>query len=107
MLKYTIWRLGIFFGCLLMGWLLGLRNDPALLLLVSAVVSVLLSFFLLRRQRDEFSDRIAAKLEERQRARQLAAEAADASDAPDRPGREPTDEQVEDAEIARDDPRAH
>ena len=101
MLKYTIWRLGIFFGCLLLGWLLGLRNDPALLLLVSAVVSVLLSFFLLRRQRDEFSDRIAAKLEERQRVRRLATEA------PDAPDREPTDEQVEDAEIARDDPRAH
>ena len=91
MLKYTIWRLGIFFGCLLLGWLLGLRNDPTLLLLISAVVSVLLSFFLLRRQRDEFSDRIAARLEQRQQARRVAADA---------PHRAPTDEQVEDAEIA-------
>ena len=95
MLKYTIWRLGIFFGCLLLAWLLGLRNDPALLLLVSAVVSVLLSFFLLRRQRDEFSERIATRLEQRQQARSAAVD--------DRTG-EPTDEQVEDAEIARDDP---
>ena len=91
MLKYTIWRLGIFFGCLLLGWLLGLRNDPALLLLVSAVVSVVLSFFLLRRQRDEFSEKIAAKIEQRQQTRRLA------TDAPDRA---PTDEDIEDAEIA-------
>ncbi len=88
MLRYTIMRLGIFFGCLLLGWLLGLRNDPTLLLLVSAVVSVLLSFFLLRRQRDEFSERIAARIEQRQEARRTAT-----SD-------EPTDEDVEDAEIA-------
>lgn len=66
MFRYTIMRLGIFFGVLLIAWLLGLRNDPALLLLVSAVVSVVLSLILLRRQRDEFSERIAAKIEQRQ-----------------------------------------
>ncbi len=94
MLRYTIWRLGIFFSCLLLAWLLGLRNDPTLLLLVSAVVSVLLSFFLLRRQRDQFSERIAARIEQRQEARRAAT---------DGPAGAPTDEQVEDAEITRDD----
>lgn len=89
MLRYTIMRLGIFFGCLLLGWLLGLRNDPTLLLLVSAVVSVALSFFLLRRQRDEFSERIAARIEQRQEVRRAATTDG-----------EPTDEQMEDAEIA-------
>ncbi len=92
MLRYTVMRLGIFFGVLLILWLVGLRNDPALLLLVSAVVSVVLSFFLLRRQRDEFSERIAAKIEQRQEARRAAADATD-SDAP------PSDEEAEDAEI--------
>ncbi|MEO7235121.1 MAG: DUF4229 domain-containing protein [Lapillicoccus sp.] len=91
MFRYTIMRLGIFFGVLLVAWLLGLRSDPALLLLVSAVVSVVLSFFLLRRQRDEFSERIAAKIEQRQEVRRAAAT--------DGPGEE-TDEAFEDAEVA-------
>ena len=91
MVRYTIMRLGIFFGVLLAAWLLGLRNDPALLLLVSAVVSVVLSFFLLRRQRDEFSERIATKLEQRQEARRAAE-----TDGPDAE----TDEAAEDAETA-------
>jgi hypothetical protein len=89
-LRYTVMRLGIFFGCLLLLWLLGLRSDPTLLLLISAVVSVVLSFFLLRRQRDEFSERIAARVERRQESRRLAQ--VD----------DPTDEQVEDAEVSRD-----
>ncbi len=87
MLRYTIMRLGIFFGCLLLFWLLGLRNDQVLLLLLSAVVSVVLSFFLLRRQRDAFAEKIATRIEQRHEARRLATET------------DPTDEQVEDEEI--------
>jgi hypothetical protein len=90
-LRYTVMRLGIFFGVLLVAWLLGLRNDPALLLLVSAVVSVVLSFFLLRRQRDAFSEQIAARIEQRQEARRLATQEGAALS---------TDEADEDAEIA-------
>ena len=59
MLRYTVLRLLIFFGCLVFFWLVGLRNDQILLLLVSAAASVLLSFFLLRSQRDRFSEQIA------------------------------------------------
>ena len=65
-LRYTVLRLMIFFGCLIVAWLVGLRNDPILLLLVSAAVSVVLSFFLLRRDRDAISSRIADRIEKRQ-----------------------------------------
>jgi Protein of unknown function (DUF4229) len=84
-LRYTVLRLLLFFGCLLAFWLLGLRNDQVLLLLVSAVVSLVLSYFLLRRQRDEFAGRIAARVEHRQQTRRQLA----------------TDEQVEDIETSR------
>jgi mannitol-specific phosphotransferase system IIBC component len=91
-LRYTLYRLLIFFGCLLFFWLVGLRNDQVLLLLVSAVVSVVLSFFLLRSQREQFSAQIADRMEKRQAAKAQAREAADVVD-PD------SDEAAEDAEI--------
>ena len=89
MLRYTVLRLLIFFGCLLFFWLVGLRNDQILLLLVSAATSVLLSFFLLRSQRDRFSEQIQARMEKRQEAKRLAQGAVD----PD------SDEAAEDAEL--------
>ena len=89
MLRYTVFRLLIFFGCLLFFWLVGLRNDQILLLLVSAAASVLLSFFLLRSQRDRFSEQIQARMEKRQEAKRLAQGAVD----PD------SDEAAEDAEL--------
>ena len=92
MLRYTLYRLLIFFGCLLFFWLVGLRNDQVLLLVVSAVVSVVLSFFLLRSQRDQFSAQIADRMEKRQAAKREAQGPADVVD-PD------SDEAVEDAEI--------
>ena len=92
MLRYTLYRLLLFFGCLLFFWLVGLRNDQVLLLLVSAVVSVVLSFFLLRSQRHQFSAQIADRMEKRQAAKAQARDAADVVD-PD------SDEAVEDAEI--------
>jgi hypothetical protein len=88
-LRYTVLRLLIFFGCLVFFWLVGLRNDQILLLLVSAAVSVLLSFFLLRSQRDRFSEQIADRMERRQEAKRLAQDAVD----PD------SDEAAEDAEL--------
>jgi mannitol-specific phosphotransferase system IIBC component len=90
-LRYTLYRLLIFFGCLLFFWLVGLRNDQVLLLLVSAVVSVVLSFFLLRSQRDQFSAQIADRMEKRQAAKREAQGPTDLD--PD------SDEAVEDAEI--------
>lgn len=99
MLRYTVLRLLIFFGCLILFWLLGLRSpDQQLLLLgLSAVVSLVLSYFLLRRPRDEFAEKIADRVERRRAARQDAvgsdeeaedAETATGADA-GRPGDEP------------------
>ncbi|HEY6743250.1 MAG TPA: DUF4229 domain-containing protein [Lapillicoccus sp.] len=90
MLRYTVLRLLIFFGCLIFFWLVGLRNNEILLLAVSAVVSVALSYFLLRSQRNRFSEQIADRIERRQAARQRAA------------GTAGTDEAAEDAELDAD-----
>ena len=89
MLRYTVLRLLIFFGCLVFFWLVGLRNDQILLLLVSATASVLLSFFLLRSQRDRFSEQIQDRMEKRQEAKRRAQGGVD----PD------SDEAAEDAEL--------
>ena len=90
MLRYTVLRLLIFLGCLVFFWLVGLRNNEILLLAVSAVVSVALSYFLLRSQRNRFSEQIADRIERRQAARQRAAGTA---------GTDGTDEAAEDAEL--------
>lgn len=88
MLRYTVLRLLVFLGCLVFFWLVGLRSDQILLLLVSAVASLVISYFLLRRQRDQFSEQIADRIERRQEARRQAREA----------GVLDTDEDAEDAE---------
>lgn len=74
MLRYTVFRLMIFFGSLLFFWLVGLRSpdQQILLLLLSAGTSVVLSYFLLRRQREQFAERIAARVEQRAETRRGA-----------------------------------
>ena len=74
MVRYTLLRLMIFFACLLAFWLLGLRNQDqqVFLLLASALTSIVVSYFFLRRERDQFSERIAARIERRNAARQAA-----------------------------------
>jgi hypothetical protein len=71
-LRYTLLRIGIFAGCFLALWGLvylgvlprGLGDSNLLWVLALAVlVSAPLSFVLLRRQRDEMSARIAAKVD--------------------------------------------
>ena len=65
MLKYSILRLGLFAACLGLLWLVGLRSPDQQILLVAlaALISMGLSFFLLRGPRDEVSARITEKLE--------------------------------------------
>ncbi|MFF5976856.1 DUF4229 domain-containing protein [Streptomyces sp. NPDC012769] len=72
MLRYSLMRLGIFAGSFLALWGLvyigvlprGLGDSNLLwVLLLSVVVSAPLSFVLLRRQRDELSERIVAKVD--------------------------------------------
>ena len=83
MARYTVLRLLIFFGFVFLFWLIGLRDNPVLLLAASAIASAALSYVLLRGIRDEMT----AKLVERHEAR-LAAKAQVSGD-----------EAAEDAEI--------
>ena len=64
MLKFTVLRLGIFFVCLGLLWLVGLRSPDQLflLLLLAAVISMVISFFALKGPRDELSEKIDARV---------------------------------------------
>lgn len=63
--RYTFARLFIFVACLLIGWLVGLRDNLLVLLLVAATVSMLISLFALRGMRDQFSIEVADSVERR------------------------------------------
>ena len=91
MVRYSLLRILIFFGFLFLFWLVGLRNNPVLLLGAAAIASAAASYILLRGMRDE----ITAKLVERHEARLESKQAVE-------PG---SDEAAEDAEIDHDDTR--
>ncbi len=83
-LRYSVMRLMIFFGCLILFWLIGLRSQDQqpLLLVLSALTSLVVSYFFLRRDRDAMSNRLAAKVEERaERRRAAVGEDEEAEDA--------------------------
>lgn len=63
--RYTIARITVFLACLLLFWLLGMRDNPLLLLLVATTVSMLISLFVLRGMREQFADQLAHRVEER------------------------------------------
>ncbi|EAY6895535.1 DUF4229 domain-containing protein, partial [Salmonella enterica] len=67
MLRYTVLRLLIFFGVLSLFWLLGLRDrDQQWMLLVSsALVSMVLSYFVLARFREESTRQLAERVQRR------------------------------------------
>lgn len=93
MLRYSVLRLLIFFGVLSLLWLLGLR-DPGqrwMLLVLSALISMVLSFFVLARFREESTAELARRIERRAAAKQAAKPAATGPD-----------EAAEDAEDERD-----
>lgn len=69
MLRYTVLRLLIFFGFTLLFWLVGLRNDVALLIIFAAVASAVTSYFLLRGMRDEMTTKLMERHEARMRAK--------------------------------------
>ena len=71
MLRYTILRLLIFVACAIALWLAGLRGEENLLLLVvgAALASMVISYFLLRGMREQFSDEVAHKVEARIKAK--------------------------------------
>jgi type IV secretory pathway TrbD component len=86
MARYTVLRLMIFFGLLCALWLLGLR--AWLLLGVSAVGSMVVSYFVLQGPRAKFSASIARRVDERARRAESHPEV--------------TDEYVEDAQADED-----
>ncbi|MDC5696434.1 DUF4229 domain-containing protein [Intrasporangium calvum] len=90
MVRYTLLRLLIFFGVLLTLSLFGLRDNPVLLIGLSALISAAIAYALLRGMRDEMT----TKLMERHEAKLRAKEAG-------RPGPSAfaEDEAAEDAEV--------
>jgi LPXTG-motif cell wall-anchored protein len=95
-LRYTVLRLLVFFGVLSALWLLGLRGQENMLLLVAgaALLSAVISYFGLRRFREDYSAQLAQKIEQRIETKQAKQSAAGAGS---------TDEDAEDAEAARGD----
>jgi hypothetical protein len=73
MLKYTLGRLGIFVACGLPAMFLLTSLDPLVRLMIALVVSAGISYFALRRWRDEVSQRLAdnarRRTDERERLR--------------------------------------
>ena len=92
MLRYSLLRLLVFLGCVSLLWLVGLRGEEDLILLVvgGALLSAVISYFGLRRFREDYSAQVARKLEARSAARRDAAPTRSA------------DEIAEDAEVSGD-----
>src|SRR6476661_4562477 len=68
MVRYSL--LLIFFGFLLLFWLIGLRDNTVLLLGASAIASAAASYILLRGMRDEVTARLMARHEAKLEAKQ-------------------------------------
>jgi ABC-type bacteriocin/lantibiotic exporter with double-glycine peptidase domain len=70
-LRYTLLRLLVLFGCLALLWLLGLRDQDELFLLVvgAALLSMAVSYVVLKPFREEYSREIAERLEARAAAK--------------------------------------
>ena len=95
MARYTVLRLMIFFGLLCALWLLGLRDVSQRwwLLGLSALGSMVVSYFVLQGPRAQFSAGIARRVDERARRAEQARG-------------DKMDEIVEDAEADEDSARA-
>ncbi|GAB3072148.1 MULTISPECIES: DUF4229 domain-containing protein [unclassified Phycicoccus] len=77
MLRYSVLRLLVFFGVLSLLWLLGLRDKDQqwMLLVLSALISMVLSYFVLARFREESTRQLAERVQRRTEAKQAAAAA--------------------------------
>jgi hypothetical protein len=81
MLRYSLLRIMLLFGCMLVLWLIGawvpaLRN-PVWLLFGTAVTSVTLSYFVLKGPREALALQLAAKVDQRTARRRSDAEEED------------------------------
>lgn len=90
MLRYSLLRILIFFGCLAVFWLAGLRSveQGPLLIVAAGLASMAISYFVLKPFREDASRAVAERIERRQEAKRHAG---------------PTDEQLEDAEDGSED----
>ena len=90
MVRYTLLRLMIFFGCLAALWLVGLREPTELpwLVVIAAIASMLISMVVLKPFRAEMVQQIQDRQEAKARARAA---------------RPDTDEAVEDGRGSSDD----
>lgn len=79
MLRYSLLRLLIFFGVLALLWLLGLRerDEQIVLVVAAALISMVISYFVLRRFREDYSRQIAQRLERRAEEKQKRAAMSD------------------------------
>lgn len=82
MLRYSVLRLLIFFGVLSLLWLLGLRDQDQqwMLLVLSALISMVLSYFVLARFREESTAELARRIEHRAQAKQARTRADTGAD---------------------------
>ncbi|NNG37908.1 DUF4229 domain-containing protein [Flexivirga sp. ID2601S] len=65
MVRYSIMRLLIFFAVVLVLYAVSLRGWP--LLILAALVSLVVSFFVLRGPREQFASQLERKVAERQK----------------------------------------
>jgi RsiW-degrading membrane proteinase PrsW (M82 family) len=81
MLRYSLLRIMLLFGCMLVLWLVGAwlppLRDPVWLILATAVTSVTLSYFVLRGPREELARQLAQRVEDRTRRRRTDADIED------------------------------
>jgi hypothetical protein len=80
-LRYSVLRLLLLFACLLVLWLVGVKN-PVLLIALTAVLSITLSYFLLKGPRDAMAQTLADRASRRAGHTRADADAA-AEDAED------------------------
>jgi threonine/homoserine/homoserine lactone efflux protein len=85
LVKYTLGRLGLFLAVLLVLWPVP-QLSPLVKLLAALVGSFLLSWFLLRRWRDELSASLADRLARRRAERERLRAALAGEDDPGPPG---------------------
>ena len=81
MIRYSLLRLLIFAVCLWLFWLLGLRSETELpyLVVAAALTSMVISYFVLRPMREQFSAQLAHRIEHRNAAKESSRESADES----------------------------
>lgn len=97
-IRYTILRLLTFFACLLLMFAIPwVRENPLILVIAAALLSMLLSLYFFRGPRDEMSVKLAERIEHRTEHKQSAHAR--------RGGAQLRDEAAEDAEMAADQER--